>query len=73
MFALLDPDPDPNTDPNTDPDPQTRLNTDPIRIRIRFPNADTDPADQNQCGSGTTTLLPGPILKRRSSMNKLKY
>jgi hypothetical protein len=23
--------------PNTDPDPQTRLNTDPIRIRIHNP------------------------------------
>ncbi len=26
------------------------------KISIRIPNADTDPADQNHCGSGSTTL-----------------
>ncbi len=31
IFALLDP------DPNTDPDPLTRLNPDPVRIRICNP------------------------------------
>ncbi len=26
-----------------------------FRIRIRIPNADPDPADQNECGSGSAT------------------
>ncbi len=29
----------------------------PSWIRIRIPNADPDPADQNECGSGSTTLV----------------
>jgi hypothetical protein len=27
-----------------------------IRIRTRIPNEDPDPADRNECGSGSTTL-----------------
>jgi hypothetical protein len=28
-----------------------------IRIRIRITNADPDPADQNECGSGSATIV----------------
>jgi hypothetical protein len=31
----------------------------PSWIRIHIPNADPDPADQNECGSGSTTLILG--------------